>query len=105
MRVAESGGGGTLSVEVESLLDASARLEAMRATMEEIASRRGLADSIDAGTAGGVESADAIVSFLHRWSYGMSCLRSDLSSLAIALRKAADEYEKVEAEIVAATGG
>jgi hypothetical protein len=99
------GGGGTLRVEIKSLLAASAHLETMRATVEEIASRHGLVESIDVGSAGSVVAADAIASFLHHWSFGLSCLSSDISSLAKALRQAAGAYQRVDAEIVRGAGG
>jgi hypothetical protein len=100
-----AGGGGGLSVEVESLLEASARLEAIRATIEEIAGRHALFTHIDGGLAGSPNAAEAISAFLHRWGYGLSCLATDVAALGSALRRAARVYEKVEAEIVAGAGG
>ena len=94
-----------MSVEVESLLDASARLESTRITMEDLAGRNALWTDVDAGAAGSAEAAEAVRSFLNRWSYGLSCLRSDIASLAKGLQRAAEAYEEVEAEIVAAAGG
>jgi hypothetical protein len=98
-------GGGGVSVEVQVLFDAAARLEGLKVTMGDLAGRHALSAHIDAGDTGRVEAAEAIRSFLHRWSYGLDCLRSDIASMASALRHAAEAYEKVEAEIVAGGGG
>jgi hypothetical protein len=103
MKVAAGGGG--LSVQVESLLEASARLEGVKATIEEIAGRHALFTHIDEAIAGSPNAAEAISAFLHRWTYGLSCLATDVAALGLALRRAAQAYEKVEAEIVAGVGG
>lgn len=94
-----------ISVEVESLLDAAARLEAIRGAVEQLTSRHTLFAEVDSGTTGNVEAAGAIRSFLSRWSYGLACLRSDVASLATAMRHAAAAYQRVEADIVAGAGG
>ena len=98
-------GAGGLSVDVESLLDVAGRLEGIRATMEEVAGRQAFFTHVDSGLAGSVNAAEAINTFLHRWSYGLSCLGTEVAALGSALRRAADAYEKVEAEIVAGAGG
>ncbi len=104
MALAAIGGGG-LSVEVQSLFDAAGRLEGMKVTMDDLAGRHALSADVDFGVAGSTEAAEAMRSFLNRWSYGLACLRADIASLATALRHAAEAYEKVEAQIVAGAGG
>jgi hypothetical protein len=49
--------------------------------------------------------AEAIESFIHRWSYGLTCLHTDIGSLSRAVRAAADAYGRIEAAIAAGCGG
>ena len=94
-----------MTVDVESLLEAAGRLERIREAVEDVAGRHALFTHVDVGAAGSAIAAEAISSFLHRWSYGLSCLATDAAALGSALRRATDAYEKVEAEIVAGAGG
>jgi hypothetical protein len=97
-------GAGSLRVVCEGLEQAAARLEAAQRATGEFFERHTVSLST-ADAAGDPAVAEAIDSFVRRWSYGLSCLRADVGSLSRALQGAAEAYRRVEASIVADAGG
>ena len=101
---AATGGTPSLRVVFEGLEQAASRLEAAQRAVKEFSDSHAVSLGT-AGAAGDPAVAEAIDSFIRRWSYGLSCLRSDVRSLSTALQGAADAYRRVEASIAAAAGG
>jgi hypothetical protein len=97
-------GGGELRVVIDSLEETAAQLDR---TGQAVAgfSGRGTSWSAVASEAGDAAMAKAIETFIHRWSYGLTCLQTDVGSLSRAVRVAADAYGRIEAAIVAGCGG
>ena len=58
-----------------------------------------------ASAAGDAALTSAITSFLHTWSYGMQCMKSDAHSLSKNLRSAAGRYKALDDAIARAASG
>lgn len=97
-------GNGALRVVIDSLEETAAQLDHTRQAVAEF-SGRGTGWSGVATEAGQAGMAEAIESFIHRWSYGLTCLHTDIGSLSRAVRAAADAYGRIEAAIAAGCGG
>jgi hypothetical protein len=97
-------GGPALHVVVDSLEEAAAQLDRTRDAVAQFSGRpTGWSGMVT--EAGDTGMAEAIESFIHRWSYGLTCLHTDVGSLSRAVRAAADAYARIEAAIVAGCGG
>jgi hypothetical protein len=96
--------GEALRVAIDSLEQTAARLRGTTQTVAEF-SGRGTGWSGLATAGGDPGMTAAIESFIHRWSYGLACLHTDVGSLARAVRAAADAYRRIEAAIVASYSG
>ncbi len=98
-------GGGALSAQIQVVYDS------LRSTATQLTQAVGIVDEVtaqhdplaaQASAAGDPRVAGAITSFLHTWSYGLGCMKSDARNLASELQTAAERYQQLEAAIAKA---
>ncbi|HWE56484.1 MAG TPA: hypothetical protein VG435_13295 [Acidimicrobiales bacterium] len=108
-----SGGGGTGGAGSAGAVSAQIQVvyESLNSTATQLTQAVGIIDEVtahhdpladQASAAGDPKVTGAITSFLHTWSYGLGCMKSDAKELSSDLAAAARRYQQLEAAIAKA---
>lgn len=96
-----SGAAEQIQVFYDQLNATAGELDAAMKVADQVTSSHDALASL-ASAAGDSSVTSAIQSFLHTWSYGLSCMKSDAHTLSGNLRSAATRYQALEQALATA---
>ena len=88
-------------VDLSELMAAVKQMELAVTVIEEMTGRNESLVNM-ASASGRPDVQSAMTSFIDSWSYGLSCMKEEVTNMQAMLRTAGQAYEKVEGKIVQA---